>query len=106
MKASAVITKTVRIVCGIGLIIAVIFWSLVSVRLVAGFATGGVDGARGNLHHMILAGTLWGEIDRDPLVAISRRYESLVLWLLITWALRELYALAGKKLKLQGSTIR
>jgi hypothetical protein len=73
------------------------FWGLLLVRVVAGFAAGGVDGARGNLHRILLRNTLWQQVSQDPLLAISRGYESLVLWLLATWALWEIYRYIRKK---------
>ena len=74
-----------------------VFWALILIRLVAGFATGGVDRARGNLHRLILVGSVSGQIDKDPIAAISRGYEGLTLCLVITWALREIYVFARKK---------
>ena len=46
---------------------------------------------------MMLGGAFWGQIDQDPIVAVSRGYEHLILCLLITWALREIYRFAAKK---------
>lgn len=87
----------VRSVCGAGLMLLTAFWSHFLIRIVAGFAAGRADGARGALHRMLIGNTLWSEIEQDPLVAISQGYENLVLWLLITWTLREIYAYAGKR---------
>ena len=92
------VAKIIRAVCGAGLILLTVFWSLLLIGVVAGFATGGVDGARGNLHRLLLRNTLWMEIDQDPLLAISRGYENLVFLLLATWTLCEIYRYIGKKL--------
>lgn len=100
MTSVNVAAKVARTVCGAGLILLTSFWSLLIVHIVAGFAVGGVDGARGSLHRMLIGNLLWSEIGQDPLVAISRGYESLVFWLLATWTMREIYAYAGNRRRL------
>ena len=97
MGARAVAVKVIRIASVAGLIVLGTFWAFLFIKLVSGFATGGVDGARGNLHRMLLENTLWEHAHQDPLVAISRGYEALVLCLLMTWALREIYAYARRR---------
>lgn len=90
-------TKIARIVSGAGLVLMTTFWFLLFVRIADGFAVGGVNGARGNLHRMLLGSTFWSDVHTDPLLAISQGYENLVFCVLITWALRELYAHAGSR---------
>ncbi len=85
------------LVCA-GLIIAAGFWLVVVIRLATGFASGGVDGARGAIHQIILSGAISGQIDQDPVAALSRGYERLFVWILITWALREVYGLLRRKM--------
>jgi hypothetical protein len=97
MKAFVKAARIARIVSGVGLLLLTALWSVLLLRVGVGFAVGGADGARGNLHRMILGGAFWGQIDQDPIVAVSRGYERLILCLLITWALGETYRLAAKK---------
>lgn len=97
MTFDNIAARVARTVCGAGLILVTSFWSLLIIRIVIGFATGGVNGARGTLHRVLVGNLLSSEIGQDPLVAISRGYESLVFGLLTTWALREIYAYAGKR---------
>lgn len=92
MKPAAMVRKIAQIVSGTALMVATTFWAVLVVRLASGFAAGGMDGARGNLHRVILGATFWAQIGKDPVTALSRGYEGLLLFLLFTWALRELYA--------------
>ncbi len=91
------LTKLARIFCGAGLTLMIVFWVLLVVRLAAGFASGGLQGARGSLHWVLLAGTVLGEIDQDPITALSRGYENLIISLVITWALSDIYVWLGKR---------
>ena len=90
------VLKIARVVCGAGLVLASVFWVVILVRLIGGLAAGGLDGARGNVHQLMLEGALWVRLDPDPVTAISRGYETVVLCLVLTWALREVFALAGR----------
>jgi len=89
--------RIAQVLSGAGLVILIAFWAVVVVRVVVGLAAGGVDGARGTLHRMILSCTFWAELDRDPVAAVSKGYEGLILSLLILWALREIYAFARRR---------
>lgn len=102
MKAFVKAARMASIVSGVGLLLLTALWTFLLLRVGAGFVGGGADGARGNLHRMMLGGAFWGQIDQDPVVAVSRGYERLILCLLITWALREIYAFAGKNLRGRG----
>ncbi len=97
MKARAMVRRIVRLACGAGLILMTAFWTVVLGRLIVGFAAGGADGARGELHGTLLGGRLWDQIEHDPIMATSRGYEGLLLLLLVTWGLREVYARLGKR---------
>jgi hypothetical protein len=97
MEARAMAIKVIRIGSGAGLIALGTFWVVILIKVIAGLAAGGVDGARGNLHRMLLENTLWEHVRQDPLVALSRCYETIVLCLLITWALREIYGYARRR---------
>ncbi len=72
-------------------------WSGVLATVIVGYVAGGVNGARGNLHRILLGDSLGNETYNDPVVAISRGYELLLLCLMLTWALREIYAYLGKR---------
>jgi len=97
MGARAMAVNVVRIASGAGLMAMGTFWTFLSIKLVSGFATGGADGARGNLHRVLLGNYLWDQTLQDPLVAISRGYEILIFGVLITWALREIHLYARKR---------
>ena len=94
MSARAMAVKITRIASGAGLIVLGTFWVFLAIKLISGLVVGGVDGARGNLHRVLLENMLWEYVPQDPLVAVSRGYEALVFCLLMTWALREVYACA------------
>ncbi len=96
-KAGTMVVTVVRLICGVGLILATSVWIILLARLVAGLVTGGANGARGTLHQMMLAGSLRAQLDHDPILALSQGYERLVILLLVTWALREMLAFANRK---------
>jgi len=97
MGARAMAVNVIRIASGAGLMAMGTFWTFLSIKLVSGFTTGGADGARGNLHRVLLGNYLWDQTLQDPLVAISRGYEILIFGVLITWALREIHLYARKR---------
>jgi len=89
--------KMLRIISGAALTVLGALWAFLVMKLLSGLVTGGVNGARGNLHRMLLENTLWEHTHLDPLVAVSRGYETMLLGLLVTWALREIYAYAASR---------
>ncbi len=99
MKSRTWIAEVARAICGAVLLLLLAFWSVLMVRVVAGLVSGGVDGARGNLHRMML----WSSAScQDPIVALSRGYERLLVLFLITCASCQVYAWLGKRLRTQS----
>ena len=88
-----------RVLSGAALIVAAILWTTLAIRVVAALIAGGVDGARGVLHRLLFWGAFFGPLDQDPIVTLSRGYECLFVYLVITWALVEIYryARSGKR---------
>lgn len=94
MRSRTWVAEVARAICGAVLLLLLAFWSVLLVRVIAGMASGGIDGARGNLHRMML----WNTTGQDPVVALSRGYECLLVLFLITCASCQVYAWLGKRL--------
>jgi hypothetical protein len=97
VKARRIVASAVRIASGAALVVAAVFWAGLAYRVVVGFVAGGADGARGNLHRLIVGSAPLGEVAWDPVAALSRGYEFLILCLLLTLGLAELYRWARKE---------
>ncbi len=97
MKSGTWIAEVARAICGAVLLLLLAFWSVLLVRVASGMASGGIDGARGNLHRMML----WGGAGQDPVVALSRGYECLLVLFSITCASCQVYTWLGRRLRVR-----